>query len=68
MQYYAKIYGDPTYWLVKDGKRQLVESPAQMHGFGLFEVRVLLPEQLEAIPLVCQEPEKKEVEQEDEDE
>ena len=48
--FYAKLANDPTFWLVKDGKRTIVESQEQMHAFGFLPVRVVSQEELDGIP------------------
>jgi len=54
MKYYAKLNYDPTFWLVEDGERRIVNSPQEMYSFGLFPVRVISAEELAEIPLVGQ--------------
>ena len=50
MTHYVKVGKDPTYWFIKDGKRTVVESPAQMYEFGLWPIIRVTQEELEAIP------------------
>lgn len=49
--YYAKLSTSPTFWLVRDGRREALGSAAEMYAVGLLPVRVVKEEELEAIPV-----------------
>lgn len=48
--YYAKLAESPTFWLIRDGHREALRSPAEMYAVGLLPVRVVSEPELEAIP------------------
>ena len=48
--YYAKLAESPTFWLVADGHRRALGTPAEMYAVGLLRVEVVSEEELEAIP------------------
>lgn len=52
--YYVKLADDPTFWLVRDGKRRKMANPQDVRETGLFELRHVTPEELEAIPLLTE--------------
>ena len=49
--YYAKLADSPTFWLIRDGTRQALRSPAEMYKVGLLPVVVMGEDELGAIPV-----------------
>jgi len=49
--YYAKIAGNYTYWLVRNGKRQVMHNIAEVYSHGLAPVIVVAREVLDDIPI-----------------
>lgn len=49
--YYAKLAESPTFWLVRDGARVALRSPAEMYAVGLLPVVVMDEDELGAIPV-----------------
>jgi len=67
-RYYVKLSNDATFWLVEDGKRLKLEGPDDWWHYGLLPVVIIEPDELDAIPLVGDEPdEEPEPEPEDEE-
>ena len=49
--YYAKIAGNYTYWLVRNGKRQVMHNIAEVYSHGLAPVVLVGREELDDIPI-----------------
>ena len=48
---YVMVYGDPTWWIVDDGKRRKIETPEELHALPSRRVSMLTWEQLNEIPM-----------------
>ena len=48
---YVMVRHNPAFWLVEDGERMLMKSPAEVRAHGLRRVVAVSAEELKAIPV-----------------
>jgi hypothetical protein len=49
--WYVKLFGNPAYWLVWQGRRILVKNQAEMVKYGIRPIVTITRDDLEGIPL-----------------
>lgn len=54
--HYVKLHEDPTFWAVDAGERDGIPTPEVMYEVGLRPVTTVNVAELDAIPVVGEEP------------
>lgn len=64
---YVKLSNDPTFWLVKDGKRIALKSQADWWHYGNRPINIVNANDLDAIPVASEEQQEEEDDDDEDD-